>query len=51
MARENGNEPLEFAAIRKRISQVNQRIDELDAMLRSDFMLMQAITIERLSLR
>ena len=32
--KENTNEPLEFISIRKRIQQINQRIDELSAMLR-----------------
>lgn len=37
VARENGNEPLEFISIRKRIAQINKRIDELNVMLRGSF--------------
>lgn len=47
VAKENGVEPLEFISIRKRIAQINSRIDELDTMLRSKLMIIQVIIIGR----
>lgn len=48
--KENTNEPLEFISIRKRIQQINQRIDELSAMLRGRLWNIQGIIIEKLLL-